>query len=130
VFDLFEAGLLREGLEKEVPGGATLVLKLIQMKKSALMQAAMEVGISFGSGVAATIFGEWLVEKWRKNGKKHISAKIENRLYQFEEKLIAKALDDAMVKLDLKKPSAKAATAVSKTDQSSGDQKGRKTAQS
>jgi hypothetical protein len=33
-FDLFEAGTLREGLEKLAPGNVTIVMKLMAMRKS------------------------------------------------------------------------------------------------
>jgi hypothetical protein len=39
VFDLFEAGMLREGLQKNTPGGATVVLKPMEMRKRAFAHA-------------------------------------------------------------------------------------------
>ncbi len=45
VFDLFEAHMLAAGLEKETPGYAKLVLKPMGMRKSALSQAVIDVGL-------------------------------------------------------------------------------------
>jgi hypothetical protein len=126
VFDLFEQHLLQEGITKEAPGEVTVVLKPMKMGKSALMQATMQVGLSLGSNVAVSLFAQWLYDKWKKNGEKQISVKIENRLYQFDPALLAKAIEGAAVKPPTKKPAASAVEAPSQRRPVSGGGKGRK----
>jgi hypothetical protein len=40
----------------------------------------------------------WLYDKWKKAGEKPISIKIENHFYEFDEALLAKAIQEAMGK--------------------------------
>jgi hypothetical protein len=130
VFDLFERHMLREGLEKETPGDVKIVMKPMELRKGYAL-ALLEVAAQFGSNVVASLFAGWLVEKWKKNGAKRINIKIENRIYQMDPDIIAKAVEDALAKLQQKKAPTKALGAVaSGTRQSSGGPKGRTKAQS
>jgi hypothetical protein len=40
------------------------------------------------------LFANWLYDKWKKNGEKKISIKIENRFYQFDVTVLTKALEE------------------------------------
>jgi hypothetical protein len=114
VFDLFEAHMLAAGLEKETPGDAKLVLKPMLVRKSALSQAVIEVGLFVGQNVVLPLFVTWLYDKWKKNGEKHVSIKIENHLYQFDPDLLGKAIEEALAKRDSRKTSPKALKATAK----------------
>jgi len=128
VFDLFEQHMLREGLEKETPGDVKIVMKPMELRKGYAL-ALMEVAAQFGANVVASLFAGWLVEKWKKNGAKPINVKIENRIYQMDPDIIAKAVEDALAKVQQKKAPSKAlGTVTSGTRQASGDPKGRKKA--
>jgi len=96
-FSLFEAGMLREGLEKETPGDITIVLKPMQLRKG-VGHAIIEIGLYAGQNVALPLFLAWLYDKWKKAGKKPISIKIENHFYQFDPDLLTKAIQDAISK--------------------------------
>jgi hypothetical protein len=103
VFDLFEAQMLKEGLEKETPGDAKLVLKPMPVRKSAFSLAVMHVGLFIGQNIALPLFVAWLYDKWKKNGQKHISIKIANRLYQFDPDLLVGAIEKQLEKPEERK---------------------------
>jgi hypothetical protein len=113
VFDLFEAGLLREGLEKETPGDAKLVMKPMELKKGAGMHAVMEVGLWVGKNVAVPMFVTWLCNKWLSNGQKSISIKIDNHFYQFDEAVLAKAIGETLRKKAVMTTSSKSRSSSS-----------------
>jgi hypothetical protein len=94
-FDLFEAGMLREGLEKETPGGAKIVMKRRPLRKG-YAHALMEIGLFAGRDVALPLFLAWLYDKWKGAGEKPITIIIENRPYQFDVEVLTKALDEAI----------------------------------
>lgn len=96
-FDIFEAGMLREGLEKAAPGDVTIVLKPMEMRKG-VGHAIIHIGLVVGDKVALPLFLAWLYDKWKKAGEKPISIKIENRFYQFDPELLAKPVQDALSK--------------------------------
>lgn len=105
VFDLFEAHMLKAGIEIETPGDARLVLKPMTVRKSALSLAVIHVGLFVGENIMLPLFVAWLYDKWKKNGEKHISIKIESRLYQFDPDLLVKAIEERLAKQVEKKPS-------------------------
>jgi hypothetical protein len=96
-FDLFEAGMLRAGLEKAAPGDVTLVLKPMEMRKS-FGHAIIHVGLVIGDKVALPLFLAWLYDKWKKTGEKPISIKIVNHNYQFDPALLTKAIQEEIDK--------------------------------
>jgi hypothetical protein len=96
LFGLFEAGELREGLQKVTPGGATIVLKPMEMGKRALGHAIMEIGLIVANSVAIPLFVNWLYEKWRSCGARKITVKINRRFYEFEQGQLTKAIEEAI----------------------------------
>jgi hypothetical protein len=96
-FDLFEAGVLRAGLENAAPGNVTIVLKPMEMRKG-VGHAIIHIGLLVGDKVALPLFLTWLYDKWKRAGEKPISIKIENYYYQFDPALLAKAIQDALSK--------------------------------
>lgn len=96
-FSLFEAGMLREGLERETPGGAIIVLKPMAMRKG-IGHGIIEFGLIVGDKVVLPLFLAWLYDKWKKAGEKPISVKIENHFYQPDPELLSKAIQEALNK--------------------------------
>jgi hypothetical protein len=125
VFDLFEAHMLRAGLEKETPGDGKIVVKPMLLRKGFTL-GLMEIGLTFGTAAGAQLFANWLSDKWKKNGEKRINVKIENHLYQFDPALIAKAIEGAMAKLEEKKRPIGALRTPSEDRSASGDRQRRK----
>jgi hypothetical protein len=99
VFDLFEAGLLREGLAKETPGPATIVLKPGTLEKRAHVHLLVEVGLLVGKNIGVPLFVAWLYDKWKRNGEPPISIKIENHFYQFDAVVLTKTIEEVVAKL-------------------------------
>jgi hypothetical protein len=96
LFDLFEAGLLREGLEKQTPGDATIVLRPMELRKTAFAHVVMEIGLIVGKDVALPLFVAWLYDKWKKNGEKRITVIINAHYYEFNSGPLTKALEEAI----------------------------------
>ena len=96
LFALFEAGMLRDGLQKVTPGGSTIVLKPMEMRKHALGHAVMEIGLIVANSVAVPLFVNWLYEKWRDCGARKITVKIKRRNYEFEQGQLTKAIEEAI----------------------------------
>jgi hypothetical protein len=96
-FSLFEAGMLREGLEKETPGNTKIVLKPMEMRKG-VGHGIIEIGVFAVTSVAAPVFVAWLCKKWINAGEKPISIKIENHYYQFDPAVLTKAIEEAIAK--------------------------------
>src|ERR1700693_1269229 len=97
IFDLFEAGMLREGLEKAAPGDVTLVLKPMEVRKS-FGHAIIHIALAVGDKVALPLFLAWLYDKWKNTGEKPISIKIENHNYQFDPAVLTKPIQEAIDK--------------------------------
>lgn len=97
-FDLFEAGMLKQGMSNQTPGNTTIVLKAMPMAKAAFVHAVIEIALFAGKNIAIPLFVSWLYDKWRRQGKKPISIVINNHYYQFDESVMAKAIEDAIRK--------------------------------
>jgi hypothetical protein len=54
------------------------------------------------------LFANWLYDKWKKNGEKKISIKIENRFYQFDVTVLTKTLEEVTVVKKAKKRAGQA----------------------
>ena len=128
-FDLFEAHLLQEGLEKEAPGSATIVMKPRALRKG-FAHALIEIGLNFGQSFSASLFASWLYNKWKQNGEKRISVKIENRFYQFDVAVLTKALEDAIRNQKAKEGSPTPFKASSEKRSASGPQQRRRKSRS
>jgi hypothetical protein len=96
MFSLFEAGMLTEGLQKDAPGNARIVLKPMVMRKRPLDHAVLEIGLYAGNSIAVPLFVTWLYDKWQKQNQKPISIVIHNHFYQFDKDLLIKAIEDAI----------------------------------
>lgn len=96
-FDLFEAGMLREGLERSAPGNVTLVMKPMELRKG-FGHAIVQIGLVIGDKAVLPVFLSWLYDKWKKAGEKPISIKIENHFYEFDAALPTKAIEEAVRK--------------------------------
>ena len=94
-FNLFGAGMLQEGLEKETPSGAKIVMQRRPLRKG-YANALMEIGLFAGRDVALPLFLAWLYDKWKGAGEKPITIIINNRYYEFDIKTLTKALDEAI----------------------------------
>lgn len=99
---LFEAGMLRSGLEKKTPGDVTIVLKPTELRKG-VGHAIMHIGLVVGDKVALPLFLTWLYDKWKNAGEKPISIKIENHNYQFYPAVLTKPMEEAIAKTKKKK---------------------------
>lgn len=95
-FSLFEAGMLREGLEKETPGDVKIVLGRMEMRKTAYAHTVMHIGLFVGQNVALPLFVAWLYDKWKKSGEKPITVTINTHLYQFDPDILIKGIEEAM----------------------------------
>ena len=61
----------------------------------------MEVVLNLAEGFTAGIFANWLYGKWQKSGEpRSITIKIENRYYQLDPEVLAKALEGAAKKAE------------------------------
>jgi hypothetical protein len=100
-FDIFDQELSL-GREKEAPGG-TIMIRDMPLAKSALGHAIIEIALFTGKNVAVPVLVAWLCSKWKRQGKKPISVKIENKFYQFDAPLLTKAIEDAIAKQKKKK---------------------------
>jgi hypothetical protein len=87
--------MIRYDVPLDVPGNATLTLRPEALRK-AVGPGVMEVVLNLAEGFAAGILANWLYGKWQKSGApRSITIKIENRYYQLDPEVLAKALDAA-----------------------------------
>jgi hypothetical protein len=93
-FDVFDQELSL-GREKETPGG-TIVIREMPLAKSALGHAIIEIVLFIGKNLAVPVFVAWLCTKWKRQGEKPITIKIENNFYQFAASLVTKAIEEAI----------------------------------
>lgn len=100
-FNVFDRELSL-GREKETPGG-TIVIRAMPLAKSVLGHAIIEIGLFVGTNIAVPLFVAWLCDKWKRQGEKPITIKIENNFYQFDASLVTKAIEDAIAKQKKKK---------------------------
>jgi len=100
-FDVFDREL-NLGREKETPGG-TIVIREMPLAKSAIGHAIIEIAFFIGKNVAVPVFVAWLCAKWKRQGEKPISIKIENNFYQFDPSLLTNAIEEAIAKQKKKK---------------------------
>jgi hypothetical protein len=92
--------VIRYDVPLDVPGEATLILKPEALRKS-VGPGVMEVVLNLAEGFAAGIFANWLYGKWQKSGEpRSITIKIENRYYQLDPDVLAKALEAAAKKTE------------------------------
>jgi hypothetical protein len=87
--------MIRYDVPLDVPGNATLTLRPEALRKS-VGSGIMEVVLNLAEGFAAGIFANWLYGKWQKCSEpRSITIKIENRYYQLDPEVLAKALEAA-----------------------------------
>lgn len=97
LFGLF-GEVLEEGSKKEAPGGVTVVLKPMPLRKGALVQTVLQVGLFVGVNIAVPLFVAWLYDVWKHKGQKPVSVKIDGRNYQFDPAILAMAIEEAISK--------------------------------
>lgn len=92
--------MIRYNVPMDVPGNVTLTLRPETMRKS-VGPGVMEVVLGLAKEFAAGIFASWLCGKWKKSGEpRSITIKIENRYYQLDPDVLAKALEGAAKKAE------------------------------
>lgn len=94
-FSLFETETFQEGLEKEVLGGAKIVLRRRPLRKG-YARTLMEISLFVGDKVALPLFLAWLYDKWKGAGEKPMTIIIDRTYYEFDVKTLTKALDKAV----------------------------------
>lgn len=98
-FSLFEAGMLREGLERQTSGEVIIVLKEMPLRKG-VGHGLIEIGLFIGQNVGIPLFVCWLYDKWKNAGEKPISVRIENHFYQFDTAILEEAIEQVLRKQD------------------------------
>ncbi|PYX49701.1 MAG: hypothetical protein DMG79_07985 [Acidobacteria bacterium] len=98
-FAIFDQ-MIRYDVPLDVPGNMTLTLRPEGLRKS-VGPGVMEVVLNLAEGFTAGIFANWLYGKWQKSGEpRSITIKIENRYYQLDPEVLAKALEGAAKKAE------------------------------
>ena len=89
--------------EKETPGGTIILQSLPPLAKSAGGHLIIEIALFISDKIAVPVFVAWLCTKWKKQGEKPITIKIENNLYQFDPTVMTRAIEKAIAEQKKKK---------------------------
>lgn len=82
-FDLVNTpNSLKAGSTAELPGGAVLIFRGLEMQKALDFPETIELALSFGSGVASSLVASWLYDKIRGRASK---LRIERTEVQIDE---------------------------------------------
>jgi hypothetical protein len=94
LFDLFEATALREGTQKELPGGAVITLKPMESRKGAGFLHVVEIVLTLSGNVGTSLAAAYLCDKLKKHHAREIRTLIERREIQVTKSGLIKIIEE------------------------------------
>jgi hypothetical protein len=96
-FALFETEALGAGTQKEIPGGGTLTMQPMMVRKAYGIPQYIEVVLSIGGSVTAGIVSNYIYDKLKKQKGENLSIRINRREVDFDKRKITKMIEEEIV---------------------------------
>jgi hypothetical protein len=94
LFDILEANSVHEGMKKEIPGGASLTLGPMEMKKAAAYPAIITLALNVGVGVGSSLVAAYIYGKLQKHKRKEIRTIINRRETHITQSGLVKIIEE------------------------------------
>jgi hypothetical protein len=94
-FALFEASSLGAGSQKEIPGGATLTMQPMIVRKAEGIPQIITIVLSCAGSVATGVIGNYIYDKMKNHSGEHLKMTINRREVKYNNKgQITKILEE------------------------------------
>jgi hypothetical protein len=94
LFDILETNSVQDGTTKEIPGGASLTLRPMEMRKVAAYPAIITMALSFGVGVGSSLVAAYIYNKLQKHRGKEIRSLINRREIHITKSGLVKIIEE------------------------------------
>jgi len=91
---LFETKGLGAGTQKEIPGGGTITMQSMIMRKAYGIPQYIEIVLSAGGSVAAGVSSNYIYDKFKKHKGENLSIRINRREVHSDKGKIAKMIGE------------------------------------
>ena len=95
-FALFEADTLGAETQKEIPGGGTITMRPMMVRKAYGIPQYIEIILSIGNTIAAGLASNYIYDKLRKRQGEILSIRINRREVQLDKVNITKMIEEGM----------------------------------
>jgi hypothetical protein len=92
--DLLEADSFGEGTRREIPGGAVLTLRPMEMKKGDAFPGVLTLALSFGVGVGSSVVAAYIYDKLQNHKGKEIRTLINRREIHITKSGLVKIIEE------------------------------------